>query len=84
MNKICKTGTMCASPDDDYFTKLERKKAILSFMENGDWKKVLDFYDKNEKYREPLLVWIRPSLDSLQFIEKCLIDNLGIDKVVIY
>ena len=40
---------MCASPDDDYFTKLERKKAILSFMENGDWNSVLDFYDKTEK-----------------------------------
>ena len=44
---------------------------------------MIDFYDKNEKFREPLLVWIRPSLDSLQFIEKCLINNLGIEKVII-
>ena len=43
---------------------------------------MIDFYDKNEKFREPLLVWIRPSLDSLQFIEKCLINNLGIEKVI--
>jgi len=70
--------------DLDYFSKVERKKNILKFLENGDWKSVIDFYDKNEKFREPLLVWIRPSLDSLQFIEKCLINNLGIEKVTTY
>ena len=72
-----------ALSDDHYYTKLERKKVILNFMENGDWQSVLDRYDKSDKYREPLLVWIRPSLDCLQFIEKCLIDNLGIEKVYV-
>ena len=85
MNKVYKAGTMHAAPADvHYFTKVERKKNLINFMENGDWQSVLDFYDKTEKYREPLLVWIRPSLDSLQFIETCLINNLGINKVVTF
>ena len=67
--------------EDDYFTKLERKKLILSFVENGEWKRVLEYYDTDFKFREPLLVWIKPSLDLLEFIETCLLHNLGIEKV---
>ena len=67
--------------EDDYFTKLERKKLILSFVENGEWKRVLEYYDTDYKFREPLLVWIKPSLDLLIFIETCLLHNLGIEKV---
>ena len=65
----------------DYATKQERKKFILGLMENGDWQGVLEYYDKPGLYREPLLVWIRPSLESLQFIERCLSDSLGVSKV---
>ena len=67
--------------EDDYFSKLERKKLILSFVENGDWKRVLEYYDTDYKFREPLLVWIKPSLDLLIFIEETLRHNLGIEKV---
>ena len=67
--------------EDDYFSKLERKKLILSFVENGEWKRVLEYYDTDYKFREPLLVWIKPSLDLLIFIETCLLHNLGIEKV---
>ena len=67
--------------EDDYFSKLERKKLILSFVESGDWKRVLEYYDTDYKFREPLLVWIKPSLDLLIFIEETLRRNLGIEKV---
>ena len=70
-----------ASPDDDYISRLERKKNIIELMEAGDWKKVLAEFDKGDAYREPLLVWIRPTFDSLKFIENCLIHSLGISKV---
>ena len=69
--------------EEDYFSKLERKKLILSFVENGDWKRVLEYYDTDYKFREPLLVWIKPSLDLLIFIEETLRRNLGIEKVCI-
>ena len=65
------------SEADDYFSRLERKKLILSFMESGEWRKILEYYDSNEKYREPNLVWIKPSIDMLQFIEICLMGNLS-------
>ena len=28
--------------DLDYFSKVERKKTILKFLENGDWKRLQD------------------------------------------
>jgi hypothetical protein len=28
--------------DLDYFSKVERKKNILKFLENGDWKRLQD------------------------------------------
>ena len=67
--------------EDDYFSRLECKKLILSHMEKGEWKSVLEYYDSKQTYREPNLVWIKPSLDMLQFIESCLIGYLGLKKV---
>ena len=75
------TWPLKMTSEDDYFSKLERKKLILSFVENGDWKRVLEYYDTDYKFREPLLVWIKPSLDLLIFIEETLRRNLGIEKV---
>ena len=75
------TWPLKMTSEDDYFSKLERKKLILSFVENGEWKRVLEYYDTDYKFREPLLVWIKPSLDLLIFIETCLLHNLGIEKV---
>ena len=37
-------------------------------------------YDKDDGYREPLLVWIKPSKESLRFLEICL-NSLTIGKV---
>jgi len=56
--------------ETDPFTRLERKQKMISLMEIGDWKSVLSEFDSDEGYREPLLVWIRPSLEMLKFIEE--------------
>jgi hypothetical protein len=56
--------------ETDPFTRLERKQKMISLMEIGDWKSVLTEFDSDDGYREPLLVWIRPSLEMLKFIEE--------------
>ena len=67
--------------EDDYWSRMEQKKLLISFMENGDWNRVLEHYDSDKKYREPNLVWIKPSIDLLKFVETCLIGIFGIEKV---
>ena len=70
-----------AAENVDYHTKMERKKRILDLMEKGDWQSVLAKFDEIQNFREPLLVWIRPNLECLKFIE-IVLQNLGISKVV--
>ena len=67
--------------EDDYFSRLERKKFILELMEAGDWRGVVEQFDADKNYREPLLVWLKPSIEMLKFLETCLLGNLGISKV---
>ena len=69
---FCSKMSSSEDSENDYFTKLERKKLILSHMENGDWAKILKFYDDTLNYREPLLVWIRPDLALLKWLETIL------------
>ena len=73
--------TVKMASEDDYFSRLECKKLIISHMERGEWKSVLEYYDSKHTYREPNLVWIKPSIDLLQFFESCLIGYLGLKKV---
>ena len=54
--------------DLDWVSKTRRKEAVVELMKAGDWRAVLDQFTADEKYREPLLVWIRPSLGCLEFI----------------
>ena len=77
---FCSKMSSSEDSSNDYFTKLERKKLVLSHMENGDWSKILAFYDETLNYREPLLVWIRPDLALLQFLESILL-SIGISKI---
>ena len=51
-------------------TKTRRKEAVVEMMKAGDWRAVLEEFKTDEKYREPLLVWIRPSLGCLEFIRR--------------
>ncbi len=64
----------------NYLEKRAERDRLTKCLAAGDWKTVLEAYnDGNEDsaYHEPLLVWIRPSMDLLQFIEKEL-SSLGI------
>ena len=67
--------------ENDPFLRLERKQRMISLMELGDWKSVLTEFDSDEGYREPLLVWIRPSLEMLKFVEQELF-KLSITKAI--
>ena len=46
----------------------ERAARLVRLMEAGDWRAVLAEYSQDQQYREPLLVWIRPSLQVLTFL----------------
>ena len=54
----------------DWVSKTRRKEAVVELMRAGDWRAVLEEFRADEKYREPLLVWIRPSLACLEFIRR--------------
>ncbi len=65
----------------DPFLRIERKQKMISLMEIGDWKSVLTEFDSDKGYREPLLVWIRPSIEMLKFVEQELF-KLSITKAI--
>ena len=55
---------------EEHFERQARKEKILECMREDNWKGVLDHFNTpGDKYHEPLLVWIRPSLVALKFIE---------------
>ena len=55
---------------EDPYERQVRKEEILDCMKNDDWNGVLDHFNRpNDMYHEPLLVWIRPSLGAIKFIE---------------
>ncbi|QQP36865.1 Uncharacterized protein FKW44_022094, partial [Caligus rogercresseyi] len=53
----------------DFLTRKALKTELIQYMEQGDWRKVLEFYEEKDQYREPLLVWIRPNVEILKFLE---------------
>jgi len=65
---------------EDYVTKKDRKEKVLEMMKNGDWKKVIQEFQGVDEYREPLLLWIRPTLACLTFIQQE-IEKLGLSSV---
>ena len=55
---------------EDHFERQARKEEVLECMRNDDWKGVLDHFSRpGDNYHDPMLVWIRPSLEAIQFIE---------------
>ena len=66
--------------ENDPYLRIEKKKKMISLMEEGNWKSILDEFEFDENYREPLLVWIKPSHEMLKFVENEL-DKLNISKV---
>ena len=64
----------------EHFQRIEKKREVLACMEAGDWRKVLTHFD-HDFYHEPLLVWIRPDLQTLHFIRDQLA-MLGIAEIL--
>ena len=55
---------------EDHNERQSRKQEVLDCMREDNWKGVLEHFNRpNEGYREPLLVWIRPSVEAIKFIE---------------
>jgi len=52
----------------DWITARNRKEKMIEMMKDGNWRGVLAEFTEDSCYREPLLVWIKPSLGCLQFI----------------
>ena len=52
----------------DWVTQKNRKEKVVEMMRNGEWRGVIKEFHGDDKYREPLLVWIRPTLHCLEFI----------------
>ena len=58
---------------EDPYERKVRKEEVLECMKQDNWKGVLDHFNRpGDKYREPLLVWIRPSVAAIKFIEHAL------------
>ena len=66
----------------DPYLRQEKKRQMLSLMEAGDWRSILKEFDDDQEYREPLLVWVRPSIEMLKFIQEELSEK-QITKVII-
>ncbi|XP_023338871.1 uncharacterized protein LOC111709445 isoform X2 [Eurytemora carolleeae] len=60
--------------------KREKLNEIVELMKKNDWQAVLDIFQEDEDYREPLLVWIRPSISLVNFLEQEL-SRLGLKKI---
>ena len=55
---------------EEHFARQARKEEVLESMRENDWKGVLEHFNRpNDNYHEPLLVWIRPSMAALTFLE---------------
>eukprot|EP00090_Calanus_glacialis_P008468 TRINITY_DN16819_c0_g1_i4.p1 TRINITY_DN16819_c0_g1~~TRINITY_DN16819_c0_g1_i4.p1 ORF type:complete len:206 (+),score=46.43 TRINITY_DN16819_c0_g1_i4:94-711(+) len=63
-----------------YVTKKARKEKVLQLIEKGQWEAVLQEYENNDEYREPLLLWIRPTMACLTFIEEQM-NKLGLRSI---
>lgn len=63
-----------------YLERKEKIAQIMELMENDNWAAVLQHFQGDEYYQEPLLVWVRPTLQCLEFIKEEMI-KLQIDSI---
>ncbi len=60
-----------ADQEDEYWLRQKRKEEAIRLAAAGDHEGVLALYDRcGRGYREPLLVWVRPSRGLLDFLER--------------
>jgi len=65
---------------EDLVEKQERRHRIYDMMREGDWKSVCQEFHGQDEYREPLLIWVRPTQGSLLWIHWKLTE-LGISHI---
>ena len=46
----------------DWVTARNRKEKLVEMMKVGNWRQVLGEFTEDPSYREPLLVWVKPSI----------------------
>ena len=59
---------------------LARREAVADMMKAGDWRGVIETFQGGEEGRDPLLVWIRPTMACLNFIKQEL-SRLRLDSI---
>ena len=52
----------------DWVTARNRKEKLVEMMKVGNWRQVLGEFTEDPSYREPLLVWVKPSLACLEWL----------------
>ena len=48
--------------------QVARRAEVASLQRAGDWRAVLSMFQGGEEARDPLLLWVRPTLASLSFL----------------
>ncbi|TRY71052.1 hypothetical protein TCAL_12312 [Tigriopus californicus] len=61
-----------SSSQPTYLERQALKDQVLELAKLQDWQGVLSFYDAHPNFHEPLLVWIRPTWNAMEFIRKTL------------
>jgi len=63
-----------------YEKKREKISEIIDLMKENKFRDIFHLFENDENYREPLLVWIRPSKRLVEFIEKE-VTSIGIHQI---
>ena len=80
----------------NYFEDLKRREKVVELMKKDDWRGVVEEfqvckqshshklitipYQGTDEYRDPLLVWIRPTFHCLHFLSEC-VTQLGLSAI---
>jgi len=63
-----------------YLERKEKIGQIMELMQKENWSGVLQHFEGDDGYQEPLLVWVRPTLECLKFIKEEM-NKLSIDNI---
>lgn len=64
----------------NYLEEKKRRDDVVEMMRMGNWRGVMDTFHSGEESRDPLLVWIRPTVHCLNFIKQQ-INSLGVNSI---
>jgi len=64
----------------NYQADKQRRELVIEMMKKGDWRGVIKEFEGFPDSRDSLLLWIRPTLESLKFISSSML-SLGLGKI---